>query len=293
MKKVRMTLGAVVFFLATMPFLVAHAAAMNGWYGSLELGLTRSPEVTLSQNDNDFESSAKCDGFFVDPTGADCSARGNYWKNTFGGVAGGLSGLGVGYRLGNIRIEAEYFYHIAGYDEQNEPEFGFGLLSKVTNEAITASVKFSSLASHNVFLNAYYDLPIGTKFRPYVGAGVGRSRVSFEYSANFTRSVNLQNDDGTRSPLAGSATVEKETLSEDVFGYQLIAGIDYLLSDRVSLGLKFRWTEYGEVKTDKRSWDYLRSHASFTGPGGEPILWVSETDDIQFWGLSLVLKYRF
>ena len=38
MKKFMMTLGAVLFSMATMPFLFANAAAMDGWYGGLDLG---------------------------------------------------------------------------------------------------------------------------------------------------------------------------------------------------------------------------------------------------------------
>ena len=43
----------------------------------------------------------------------------------------------------------------------------------------------------------------------------------------------------------------------------------------------------------KKPWDRLRSHASLTAPGGDPILYGVTTDDIQFWALSLALKYRF
>ena len=69
--------------------------------------------------------------------------------------------------------------------------------------------------------------------------------------------------------------------------------MDYLLNDRVTLGLKLRWAKFGEFKDDGNPWDRLRSHDSLTGPGGEPIVYSVETDDIQFWGLSLALKYRF
>ncbi len=291
MKKFRMTLGAVVFSLATMPFLVANAAGMDGWYGGLELGMAMSPEITISGQDNDFQGSSNaCDGFIGgDPGHSGCAARGNTWENAFDGGTGILSGLTFGYRLGSIRIEGEYFYRTAGYDHENTPTIA-GLSEEKLNElgvGINSSVHLGDLASHSLFFNVYYDIPIGTKFRPYVGAGAGYSSISFAYAANFTRSVDLD------PPVAGTTTVAKETFSDDGFSYQLLAGVDYLLNDRVTLGLKLRWAKFGEFKDDGNPWDRLRSHDSLTGPGGEPIVYSVETDDIQFWGLSLALKYRF
>ena len=291
MKKFMMTLGAVVFSLATMPFLVANAAAMDGWYGGLELGMAMSPEITISGQDNDFSGSSNvCDGFIGgDPGLPACAGRGNTWENTFDGGTGILSGLTLGYRLGSIRIEGEYFHRTASHDDENTPIIG-GLSEEKLNElgvGINSSVHLGDLASHNFFVNAYYDLPIGTKFRPYVGAGAGFSSISIDYAANFTRSVDQD------PPVAGTTTVAKETFSDNVFGYQLLAGVDYLLNDRITLGLKLRWANFGEFKDDGKAWDRLRSHDSLTGPGGDPIVYSVETDDIQFWGLSLALKYRF
>ena len=78
-----------------------------------------------------------------------------------------------------------------------------------------------------------------------------------------------------------------------MFGYQLLGGVDYLLNDRITLGLKLRWANFGKVKVDGKAWDRLRSHDSLTGPGGDPIVYSVKTDDTQFWGLSLSLKYWF
>ncbi len=290
MKLSRMKLAAAAFLLAAAPLLSADAAEMDGWYGGMELGVAMSPGIALTGYDNDYVNSGTCDGFLGgDPSADGCSERGNDWANKFDGAAGVLSGLALGYHFRDFRIEGEYFFRTAAYDDENEPSFTGVTNLKAFREVITAAVRVGSLTSNNLFINAYYDIPLGakTKFRPYVGAGAGWSRVSLDYSANFTRSTNLE------GPLAGTATVAKETLSDDMFGYQLIAGVDYPLGDRVTLGLKFRWADYGEFKVDGKSWDRLRSHASLTGPGGDQILYELKTDDIQFWGLSLALKYRF
>ena len=296
MKKFRMTLGAVAFFLATMPFLVANVGAMDGgtdgWYGGLELGMAMSPEIAMSGEDNDFQgASSVCDGFIGgDPGHADCVARGNTWKNTFDGGVGILSGLTLGYRLGSIRIEGEYFHRTASHDDENTPIIA-GLSEEKLNElgvGINSSVHLGDLASHNFFVNAYYDLPVGAKFRPYVGAGAGVSNVSIDYAARFTRS-----GEERLGRAASTTTVAHERFSDQLFGYQLLAGVDYLLSDRITLGLKLRWANFGEFEVDGKAWDRLRSHDSLTAPGGDPIVYSVVTDDVQFWGLSLALKYRF
>ncbi len=291
MKLSRMKLAAAAFLLAAAPLLSADAAEMDGWYGGLELGVAMSPGITISGQDNDFQADSRvCDGFFGgDPNDAACSERGNTWGNQFNGAAGVLSGLALGYHFRDFRIEGEYFYRAAAYDERKEPTVGGETIAKLTGEAITGSGHLGGLTSNNLFINAYYDIPLGakTKFRPYVGAGAGWSRVSLDYSVYFARAITLG------PPLAGTTTVAGEVVSDDMFGYQLIAGVDYPLGDRVTLGLKFRWADYGEFKVDGKSWDRLRSHASLTGPGGDQILYEVKTDDIQFWGLSLALKYRF
>ena len=296
MKKFMMTLGAVLFSMATMPFLFANAAAMDGWYGGLELGMAMSREIAISGQDNDFEGPSNvCDGFLEgDPGHSDCAARGNTWDNTFDGGVGILSGLTLGYRLGSIRIEGEYFHRTAFHDDENTPTLG-GASEEKLNElgvGINSSVRLGDLASHNVFLNAYYDIPIGTpigtKFRPYVGAGAGFSSISIDYAARFSRSA-----DQRLGRAASTTTVAHERLSDQVFGYQLLGGVDYLLNDRITLGLKLRWANFGKVKVDGKAWDRLRSHDSLTGPGGDPIVYSVETDDTQFWGLSLALKYWF
>lgn len=270
------------------PFAPTEASEPNGWYAGLELGATISPSVKLSGRDNDFLDSAACDGYFEgDRNAAGCSERGNGWANDFDGAAGILTGLAMGHRLGDFRIEGEYFYRATAYDDENESSFDSVTDIKAFREAIAASARLGSLSSHSVFINGYYDIPADTKFRPYVGAGLGWARVSLDYSASFTRSVQLE------GPLAGSTTVAKETFSDNLFGYQLIGGMDYLLTEQIALGLKLRWVDLDKFKDGGKSWDRLRSHASFDAPGGDPILYDIETDDIRFWSLGVSLKYLF
>ena len=92
--------------------------------------------------------------------------------------------------------------------------------------------------------------------------------------------------------LAGTTTYGRAKLSDTLFGYQVIAGVDYQVSEPVSIGLKFRWADFGEFE-DGREWDKLRSHPSSNRRPGDPVRYIMSTDDIQFWGVSLNMKYQF
>lgn len=73
---------------------------------------------------------------------------------------------------------------------------------------------------------------------------------------------------------------------------QVLAGVDYQLSDPVSLGLKFRYADFGDLE-DESACTQLRGHASVAGNPPRPVTYYIQTDDIQFWGVSLNMKYAF
>ena len=49
------------------------------------------------------------------------------------------------------------------------------------------------------------------------------------------------------------------------WGLQILFGVDYALTDAVSLGLKGRWVKFDSF-SDDLVWDPLRSHAPYVGP---------------------------
>ncbi len=60
--------------------------------------------------------------------------------------------------------------------------------------------------------------------------------------------------------LAGTTTISRAKLSDTLFGYQAVAGVDYQVSEPVTIGLKFRRADFGEFESDPREWDQLRRH---------------------------------
>lgn len=93
--------------------------------------------------------------------------------------------------------------------------------------------------------------------------------------------------------MAGTVTSEQADLSDTLFGYQVLFGVDYALTESLSLGVKGRWVNFDDFK-DSSPWDRLRSHDSqLRLDGSEPVLHHIPTDDIEMFGVSLNLKYHF
>ncbi len=126
----------------------------------------------------------------------------------------GLSGSG-GYNWNNgLRTELELVYR------HSEAQ-------KVTG---TGSTAFDGGGIHNkaLMFNAFYDFKTGTRFVPYIGAGVGGSLVD----ADNLRSIN-------------GATLDKERLS---LAYQAIAGFALGLEGNWSFTADYRYFATPEVK---------------------------------------------
>ena len=236
---------------------------------------------------------------------ADCPRSPSSWFHNFDGGTGVLAGMALGYRLGSFRIEGEYFYRGTTYDDMANTMIGGEQVNqdKSEQEVEINDGGIDDVLSHNFFANLYYDYHSDSKFTPYVGFGVGVAQVSLDYFDRWKRNDDsgaiktfdgYQNAAELNQTLAGTTTIARAKLSDTLFGYQAIAGVDYQVSDPVTIGLKFRWADFGEFE-DGKEWDQIRSHDSARRPGPDAprIRYVVTTDDIQFWGVSLNMKYQF
>ena len=217
---------------------------------------------------------------------------------SFDGGAGILAGVSLGYRfMENFRIEGEYFYRGTSYDSTAVPRTADYNPATDTNFDIVQDA-VDSVFLHNFFANLYYDFRSDSKFTPYVGIGVGLANVSVEYRTLWHRTTDIDSIDaknrafGSKTGadltsderdlyqrLAGRLTTDSATLSDTLFGYQALAGLDYQVSDPVTIGLKFRWADFGEFE-DESAYDRLRSHASVAGNPPVPVTYYVKTDDI-------------
>ena len=319
MKKFLFVLLVMGLVLSSGPVL-----AKDGFYIGGDLGIAVASEMDMKGNDNDYDTPCDKD---INPTGfqtnensgglespKDCSVvpkeRQSLWfHNGIDGGTGLLAGVALGYRLGNFRVEGEYFYRGTTYDSTaastivKDPE----TTRKVREELDALDGSVDDVLSHNFFANLYYDYHSDSKFTPYLGLGVGFASVSLDYFGVFKRKADptaIKTFDDTvdgsdaetarnlNRTLAGTTTIGRGKLSDTLFGYQVIAGVDYQVSEPVSIGLKFRWADFGEFE-DGREWDQLRSHPSTNLRPGDPVRYIMSTDDIQFWGVSLNMKYQF
>lgn len=121
-----------------------------------------------------------------------------------------------------------------GYGFSDRQRYGAGLWNNIRIEAelaynesdIDNGSSNAELSMQNYMLNVYYDFDTGTKWRPFIGGGIGAADVEAE-------GASLQDDDDT------------------VFAYQVRAGVAYQLTPMISatLGYRFLDTEDPEFRS--------------------------------------------
>ena len=311
---------ALVLVCLALLMFPGQALAADGWYMGMDLGFAMAPGIEIAGTDDDV--STTCDGFVLEGDSSwnrtGCNPPATAWSNDMDGGTGILAGAALGYRRGDFRVEGEYFYRTTTHDARSNTRIGDAATQQKEDQEIEiADGGVDDVLSHNFFANLYYDFNSDSRFTPYVGVGVGVAQVSLDYFSRWKR-----NDDprfiSTFTPdsdayknasptekqmmnagqtlnqkLAGTTTIADKKLTDTVFGYQILAGVDYQVSEPVTIGLKFRWADFGEFESERHEWDQLRSHDSARASGGTRVRYKVMTDDIQFWGLSLNMKYAF
>ena len=281
---------------------VSEVRSQTGPYIQMDLGTTVAPPLTVQGSDNDWGT--KCD-LIINPlgveAGGECDAAPplTSWTNEFDGGAGIRAGVALGYDWGAVRLEGEYFHRITGYDDQSDIDiFDDVTLDKREQEIELAVGGVDDWRSHAGFLNGYYDFgPGSASWTPYVGAGFGVERASLDYASVWKRNDDPERistfvDPLLRAKIAGTTTIGDARLTDVMVGYQLLAGVDHRFREGITLGVKFRWVDFGEFVSEPLPWNQLRSHESSVGRG-ETILYQMTTDASRSWGVSLSLRYGF
>ena len=208
-----------------------------------------------------------------------------------------LAGVQAGYALKALRIEVEFFRR--GQSGALLPLIVPG--DEKQAEFVERSEKISDFRTDNLFANLYYDFRgmLSPNATPYLGAGAGLTRQQMVYSA---ASIRTNDRDrmrqlGRNTHAAGLASLADATLSDRVFGFQLLAGVDYAMGERFSAGLKLRYGRTAEFLDGENDWRLLRGHESTVGPtsgtGNDmPVLYEIKGSPSHFWGISLGLRYH-
>ncbi len=297
------------------------AQAASDFYLSSEIGVhfAKGPKLKVYPNDR----ASICDEF-INPlystvttvagfentncTGPNRGA-GSDLSNDFDSETGILAGVALGYRLRpNVRLELEYFYREARFDEtrdvpRNVPA-GTGNLNvdKLRDEIRSATDRIGTLDAHNLFANVYYDFAGTARITPYLGLGIGLGFTDLDYTSHWVRNrdpANIRTGEGLpnaaqiQQNLAGTYSLARKKLSDTLFGVQMLLGVDYAVSETLAVGLKGRYVRYDDLRDDI-VWDPLRSHVpNIRRDGSEPVSAKVKASDLEAFGVSLNLKYYF
>ena len=292
--------AAPPFIAAMLAFFAPFAHSAGGFYFGAEAGAAMAQKLQSTRVntgvptncDQWLDSAVLNDGTAVPLPPSQCQPRVlPSSPNDFDLDAGWLAGVQVGYALDRVRFEAEYFHRRQGGETLPLVVPG----DDKQQEFIQRNEEIDDLGAHNLFANLYYGFGNGnSRFTPYVGVGVGAMRVKLDYSA-----TSIRNSDrdallalGRNPNAAGTTSRADKSLSDTLWGYQFMAGVDYALGPASALTVKFRYGDaFSDFKNDGNEWEPLRDHASTTGPGGAPILYGIEADDFGFWAVSVGFKF--
>ncbi len=307
-------LRAALIAALCLPLVGAPAFAQNmprnGAYVGLQLGVANSSaiESTLGA----INHPTRCDALLYSPPASPPSSDPACIDNTPGVLSenelepgsGIISGLAVGYGMGGLRFEAEYLHRYMGDDSKPIGGTTSASFQGKTSEWSTdrpPNEWIGDFRAHQFFVNAYYDFLNDSRWTPYVGAGAGMAVTQLSYYAQFIRKpeaeylqVEFTPDwpETAKQAAAGTASIIDTKVSEMVFGFQGLAGIDYALSERAAIGATLRWALIGDV-TDDAIWETIRSHAPVRADGVTPFDAELEFADISYQALTVNLKYWF
>lgn len=172
----------------------------------------------------------------------------------------------AGVRIDNVRLELEAAFRSASEDSYNLYDGNFNVSSTmqpipspISLGAIAAAIETSTSVRHDSYLfNMFYDFNFGTRWTPYVGAGIGFGRyqqeTSFNYNADLTKfkqelgkyaSGSMENLGDIIADMPDSVTgsVTPDQASHDLyrFEWQVSAGVAYNFDEDWVLDLGYRF----------------------------------------------------
>ena len=306
----RLALVAALFpVLAGLPDAASAQSERQGFYAGLQLGVVNATPVSSSVTF--INHPTRCDVLLypssVSPPVGDPACLDDtpaVVLNEFEHGLGLASGFMVGYAAGGVRLEVEYLHRYLGDD--TSPIGGSASAALQGKDSEWSSDHppeewIGDYAAQQFFANVYYDFGNASSWTPYVGAGIGMAATDMSYYIQFIRKpeaeyllVEFDPDwpAAAKRAAAGTASIMDTKAATTVFGYQLLAGVDYGLSPRTSIGVTARWARFGEVTHDA-TWNVIRSHAPVQADGVTPFDANLEFGGIGYQAVTVNLKYHF
>lgn len=285
----------------------------RGFYVGVELGFANPSDVTSTISGVNHPT--RCDRLLYPASSPpaeiandmDCTANspGPLSNNSYDLGTGFLGGLSLGYTLDRFRVEFEYMHRSHGGDSSRFQVAGGNqaLRSKDSewNGDDPPSERISDFIAHQFFVNAYYDVLNDSRWTPYLGGGFGWARTSMRYTNRFVRKPKDEYleiafkpdwDQAAKAEAAGTLSFWDTRISDTIFGFQFMGGLDYALTESVSIGVKGRWAKFGDI-SHGGVWNLIRSHKPVQADGTTPFTSQLMLDDIEYWAMTLGLKYHF
>ena len=133
--------------------------------------------------------------------------------------------------------------------------------------------------------------------------GVGVSWTELDYGDLWVRNsdpekiataAGLPNEEEVRRNLAATTTSKQGELGDRRSAFQALAGADWEVSDRASVGFQARYVRSAPFE-DETEWERLRSHASqLRLDGSEPVTFRIRTEEkVSYAALTFFLNLRF
>ena len=313
-------LGALVFGMNIL--LVAHA----DFYVGADIGLAEAR--TLDSRVSGQSNPTRCDVLMYSAATRPSAAIGNdpacgdvnpkrKWSSQFDAGSGLAAGLHAGYVRGRARFELEFMHVRPGSASYPiiTASTHLGLASKDREWSETAPPYewISDFRIQQYFANMFYEFASESKWTPYVGIGAGWARIRMQYQRRLLRKtegegyLNVAPDAPEaqrgygwdedvwlewRENAAGTLSAMDTELSDTLFGFQLLAGMDYALTDQTSVGIKARWAQFDDLK-DSAAYDQIRSHEPVHADGVTPFVDQIKMDNIEYWAVTVGIKRRF
>ena len=281
----------------------------DGFYIGLQFGVA---DPFVVQSDRTYVSHpTRCDELLYpssvsppvgDPACSDFMPR--TASNEFNPGSGPTGGFMVGYATGRLRFEMEYLNTSLGSAESLVGGSTNTVLQTKSSEWSVEhppSERIGDYTIRQMFANVYYDFPNRSRWTPFVGAGMGWASAEFNYYLQFIRKpeaeyLQLEFDpdwpEEAKRAAAGTASILDTDPAENMFGYQVLAGLDYELSERMTLGFTVRRAEFDDVEHEA-VYDIVRSHAGVLADGVTPFNNEMEFSDIGYQAFTISLKYHF
>ncbi len=180
---------------------------------------------------------------------------------------GNLGGM-VGYRVDQFRVEAELFFNQSPYKSLtiNQRRYLHSRSGKHSNSA-TGFHYTGRTTAGSLMVNGFYDfyfMSTQSNFVPYVGLGLGYSRVENHISPKCNNApVTITN--------TCSLDFNVSSLNNNLYnhantgGGQVIIGVNYFLDDYSTFGLDFREFSTRKISSYNSRYQFSTINVSFSG----------------------------